>query len=85
MPRSTWSIQDAKNHFSEVVRAAEHEPQTVTRHGDPAVVVIAADEYMRLREVQRIEAASFADHLLAMPNDDGAFERLSGDLRDVNI
>ena len=85
MPRSTWSVQDAKNQFSEVVRAAENEPQTVTKHGKPAVVVIAADEYMRLRKVQQSEAASFTDHLLAMPNDDGAFERLSGDLRDAGI
>ena len=43
-----WSVQDAKNRFSQVVEAARREPQTVTKHGKPAVVVVAVDEYERL-------------------------------------
>jgi prevent-host-death family protein len=85
MRRSIWSIQDAKNNFSAVVKAAAREPQTVTKHGTPAVVVIAADEYTRLRDVQRIKAPSFVDHLLAMPSDDGTFERLGASLRDPDV
>lgn len=85
MPRSKWSLQDAKNNFSAVVKAAAHEPQVVTKHGNPAVVIIAVDEYKRLRDVERITAPSFVDHLLAMPSDDGAFERLGGKLRDLDI
>ena len=43
MPQPTWSVQDAKNHFSEVIDAARNGgPQTVTRHGKPAVVVVSA-------------------------------------------
>ena len=38
MGRQTWSVQDAKNRFSEVVEAARRKPQTVTKHGKPAVV-----------------------------------------------
>jgi prevent-host-death family protein len=82
---SRWSIQDAKNRFSSVVEAARRTPQTVTKHGKPAVVVVAAEEYERLRHVERLKAASFSDHLLAMPTDDGVFERLGGRLRDPNL
>ena len=86
MPHSTWSVQDAKNRFSSVVDAARHgEPQTVTKHGKPTVVVVAADEYARLRHLERLKAPTFVDHLLAMPTDDGAFERLHGRLRETGI
>jgi len=85
MPRKTWSIQDAKDRFSAVVEAARRQPQTVTKHGKPAVVVLAADEYERLRQVERVQAPSFADHLLAMPKDDGEFERLRVRLRDTKF
>ena len=79
--RRNWSVRDAKNRFSEVISAARREPQTVTNHGKPAVVVVAAEEYQRLQrlEVLVLRAPNFADHLLAMPTDDGGFERL-GDL-----
>lgn len=86
MPGSTWSVQDAKNHFSEVVDAARHgEPQTVTKHGKPTVVVLSADEYARLRQLEHVTAPSFAEHLLAMPSDGGEFERLEGRMRDVDF
>lgn len=43
---SRWALQDAKNRFSEVVTKALTEgPQTVTRHGRDAVVVVSAEEY----------------------------------------
>ena len=36
-----WQLQEAKNRFSEVINAAEHEgPQTITRHGKPVAVVV---------------------------------------------
>lgn len=39
----TWPLQEAKAKFSELVRLAQSEgPQTVTVHGQPAVVVSAA-------------------------------------------
>jgi len=44
-----WKLEDAKNRFSEVVRAAmDRGPQRVTKHGKDAVVVVAASEYDRL-------------------------------------
>lgn len=81
MRRATWSVQDAKNRFSAVIEAARRRPQMVTKHGKPAVVVVDAAEYARLKQLERLEAPRFTDHLLAMPADDGGFERLDGALR----
>jgi antitoxin Phd len=39
----TWALQEAKAKFSELVRRAQTEgPQTVTVHGEPAVVITKA-------------------------------------------
>ena len=44
----SWQLQEAKNHLSEVVQRAMNEgPQTITRHGKPAVVVISAEQYQK--------------------------------------
>ena len=53
-----WPLQDAKNRFSAVVDAAlGGAPQRVTRRGRPAVVVLAAEEYERLRRLEESECA----------------------------
>ena len=45
----SWQLQEAKQKFSEMVRRAVTEgPQTVTKHGDEVVVVLAIDTYRRL-------------------------------------
>ena len=76
MPSHQWSLQDAKNSFSAVVAAAvKGAPQTVTKRGKPAVVVLSVAEYQRLSRRKAAEAANFVDHLLGMPQDDGLFER----------
>jgi prevent-host-death family protein len=44
----TWTVAQAKAKFSEVIdRAATKGPQTVTRNGRTAAVVVAADEWER--------------------------------------
>jgi antitoxin Phd len=85
MPVPTWSVQDAKNRFSEVVEAARRKPQTITKHGKPAVVVIAAEEYEHLRQLDRAQASSFAQLLLAIPQDRGDFSRQKIRPRDVDL
>ncbi|MGA8615971.1 MAG: type II toxin-antitoxin system Phd/YefM family antitoxin [Xanthobacteraceae bacterium] len=85
MKKPTWSVQDAKNRFSEVVEAARRKPQTVTKHGKPAVVVVAADEYDRLKQFDRARAPSFAELLLAIPQDGGEFPRLKVRPRDLEF
>jgi prevent-host-death family protein len=62
-----WPLQDAKARFSELVRSAKLEgPQHVTIHGRDAVVVLAADEFRRLRGntsgAALIEAAQTSPH-----------------------
>ena len=49
----------------------------MTRRGKPAVVVLAVEEYERLRHLEKAKAPTFADLLLAIPQDDEEFERLS--------
>jgi prevent-host-death family protein len=45
-----WVLQDAKARFSELVRRVRSEgPQHVTVHGRDEVVVIAAEEFRRLK------------------------------------
>lgn len=44
----TWTVAEAKAKFSEVIeRAVTKGPQTVTRHGRTAAVVVAAEEWER--------------------------------------
>ena len=45
------------------------------------MVVVAAEEYKRLQHLEALKASNFANHLLAMPTDDGEFERMKGPLR----
>lgn len=48
MSADTWTVAQAKAKFSELVEQAEHKgPQTVTRHGRNAVVIVAAEEWAR--------------------------------------
>jgi len=51
MDRREWSLQDAKNSFSAVVDAASKgTPQTVTKRGKPAVVVLSVADYEKLKQ-----------------------------------
>lgn len=51
MHKNRWKLQDAKNHFSELVNYALTEgPQEVTKHGENAVVIISYDLYRSLRQ-----------------------------------
>ena len=59
-----WQLQDAKSRFSEVVRLArERGPQHITVRGGPAVVVVSAEEFARLKSSRR----SIVEHILDAP------------------
>ena len=74
---SEWQLQEAKDRFSAVVNAAvAGTPQLVTRRGTSAVVVLAVEEYERLRHLEQAKAPTFADLMLAIPQDDEEFDRL---------
>lgn len=81
-----WALQDAKNQFSAVVEAAVRgTPQHVTRRGKPAVVIVSAGDYDRLKHLAKATAPTLADLLLAMPRDGGTFERSSMEPRAVEF
>ena len=74
-----WSLRDARNRYSALVDTAVAEsPQRMIRRGQPAVVVLVAEEYERLRHLEKMKAQAFADLLLAIPQGEGGgeFERL---------
>ncbi|MBI1813482.1 MAG: type II toxin-antitoxin system Phd/YefM family antitoxin [Deltaproteobacteria bacterium] len=46
---NTWQLQRAKAELSKLIEtSATKGPQTVTRHGRPAAVVLSAADYQRL-------------------------------------
>ncbi len=76
----SWQVQEAKQRFSEVLRAVERDgPQTITRHGQEVAVVIEIAEYRRLTGPNK----SFVDHILAMPTLDeeaaGVFDEIEAE------
>lgn len=49
MSLKQWKLQDAKNHFSELVECAMKEgPQEVTKRGEHAVVILSFALYQEL-------------------------------------
>ncbi len=45
-----WAVQNAKDQLSLVIELARTEgPQTITRHGKPMAVVVAPNEFNKLR------------------------------------
>ena len=81
-----WPLQDAKSKFSAVVNAAlAGEPQRVTRRGQPAVVVVATEEYERLCRLEKAGAPTLGESLLGIPQDDQKFERISLPARSLDL
>ena len=70
-----WTLEKAKNGFSEVVRRAlAHEPQLVTRGGreEESVVILSRADYEQLLAPREM-VAFFAGSPLAKAIADGAF------------
>jgi len=62
-----WQIQDAKQRFSEMIRAVINEgPQVITRHGEDVAVVVDIRDYRRLTR----PAVDLASILLGGPKVD---------------
>lgn len=78
MNERVWQLQDAKNKFSELVeRAAQGEPQVVTKRGKRAAVLMSAAEYARLKGRDAGAPTDFVRHLLSAPKGDFAAPRRS--------
>ena len=73
-----WKLETAKAQFSEVVRAAEAgQPQLITRRGQPAAVLLPANE-VRLQERTGWDALANAPKV-----SDFELVRASGTGRDI--
>lgn len=81
-----WTLQDAKNRFSAVVDAAlAGQPQEVSRRGKPAVVILSAADYARMRVAAGEKRGSFVTHLLDFPSDADNGARATVTPRDVSF
>jgi prevent-host-death family protein len=61
---ASWTVASAKAHFSDVLeRARLHGPQTITRHGRPTAVIVAAEEWERKTR----RSGSLADFFATSP------------------
>ena len=50
----SWQLQEARQRFSELMRAVESDgPQFVTRHGREVAVVLEIEQYHRLTDPER--------------------------------
>src|SRR5438067_6575272 len=81
-----WLLQDAKARFSELVRRVRTEgPQHVTVHGRDEVVVVAAEEFRRLKGDLTGEALVAAMQASPSPEIDIEPKRFRSPVRDVSL
>jgi prevent-host-death family protein len=59
----TWSVAEAKARFSEVLEQARSAPQTITRNGKRAAVVVSVEQWER----RNSRAGTLADFFAASP------------------
>ena len=60
--KSTWQLQEAKNQLSLVVEdALTKGPQTITRHGEPVVVVMAVKDFKQATKPRKKLSEFLAD------------------------
>lgn len=80
VPTTVWQVQEAKNHFSEVIeRALREGPQTVTRHGKPVVRVVAVTGEDAELRARRQDTDSFMAFLLSAPRTEGGLPEIPRD------
>lgn len=62
-----WQLQEAKQHFSELIRAVKADgPQFVTKHGRQVAVVLDIIDYRRMTGEELV--ADFKDFLASAPD-----------------
>jgi prevent-host-death family protein len=84
MHANTWTVAEAKAKFSEVVeKARANGPQTVTRNGRTAVVVVSAEEWERKTHRKGSLVQFFAESPLR--GSDVDLTRLKDEPREVDL
>ena len=58
-----WTVAGAKARLSEVIERAQSDPQIITRHGKPSVVIVSAEEWAR----KTVRKGTLAEFLIASP------------------
>lgn len=84
MLKTNWTLQDAKNKFSQLVNEALTQgPQYVMRRGVDTVVVLSVRDYEELTAHKQ----SFADFLLSCPklDTDDPFQRRQEYPRELDL
>jgi prevent-host-death family protein len=83
-PPVTWTLAQAKNQLSEVVRRARSQgPQTISVRGRDEVVVLAREEYEELSASEK--PPSFYEWLKTLDLDGVDLERDRTPPRDINF
>ncbi|HZX03793.1 type II toxin-antitoxin system Phd/YefM family antitoxin [Kribbella sp.] len=66
-PPDEWQLQEAKQRFSELIRAVQTDgPQFVTKHGRQVAVVLDIVDYRRMVGVEVVE--DFKSFLMSAPD-----------------
>jgi prevent-host-death family protein len=84
MPKSQWTVAEAKAKFSEVLdRAHSRGPQSITRHGQLTAVIVSAEEWER--KTRRV--GNLAEFFAASPLRDSnlQLERLQDSPRELDL
>jgi prevent-host-death family protein len=84
MNTDIWSVAEAKAKFSEVLERARAEgPQTITRNGRKAAVIVGAEEWERKTK----RKGTLADFFAASPLRGSGLKikRLRGGLRKIDL
>lgn len=78
-----WTVAGAKARLSEVIERAQSDPQIITRHGKPSVVIVSADEWAR----KTVRKGTLAEFLMASPlrDSDLDLDRLRDQPRDLDL
>lgn len=79
----TWQLQNAKAHLSKLIKNAFDEPQEITLHGEPAVVVLSIEAYKKLKKPRQKLAVFLKQSPLAGINI--KFQRDKSTMRDVDL
>lgn len=84
MSADAWTVAEAKAKFSELIEKARSEgPQTITRKGKTAVVVVATEEWERKTK----RTGNLAEFFAASPlrGSELEVERTKGGLREPDL
>lgn len=76
-----WTVAGAKARLSEVIERAQTDPQIITRHGKPSVVIVSAEEWAR----KSARKGTLAEFLMTSPLRDADLdlERVRDQPRDL--